>query len=153
MMDEQEYPMNASAGAWAKRCYFAGRALMDSALRPYELGSTQWYVLWQLANVGPTMQRDLVRTLDIERATLSGIVATLVRKGLVSQLPDQVDQRQRLLQLTASGEKLWAELPELAFIHRVAFDGIDAAAIATTISVLKAATERLDTYAKKGIET
>lgn len=153
MTDEQDQPMHAPAGAWAKRCYFAGRALMDSALRPYELGSTQWYVLWQLANVGPTMQRDLVRTLDIERATLSGIVATLVRKGLVSQLPDHVDQRQRLLQLTASGKELWEELPDLAFIHKVAFDGIDAAAIATTISVLKAATERLDNYSKKGIET
>ncbi len=42
-------------GAWAKRCYFAGRAVMDSALRPYDLGSVQWYVLaCQLATSGPT---------------------------------------------------------------------------------------------------
>jgi DNA-binding MarR family transcriptional regulator len=34
------------------------------------------------------MQRDLVRLLQIERATLSGIVATLVRKGLIEQMPD-----------------------------------------------------------------
>ncbi len=33
-------------GAWTKRCYFAGRAAMDSALRPFDLGSTQWYVLY-----------------------------------------------------------------------------------------------------------
>jgi hypothetical protein len=45
---------------------------MDSVLRPYDLGSTQWYVLYQLANDGPTMQRDLVRMLQIERVTLSG---------------------------------------------------------------------------------
>jgi DNA-binding MarR family transcriptional regulator len=110
-------------------------------------------VLWQLANVGPTMQRDLVRTLTIERATLSGIVATLVRKGLVAQVPDHVDQRQRLLQLTASGKKLWDELPDLAFIHKVAFGGIDAAAIATAISVLQTATERLDNFSQKATET
>jgi DNA-binding MarR family transcriptional regulator len=126
---------------------------MDSALRPYDLGSTQWYVLWQLANAGPTMQRDLVRTLDIERATLSGIIATLVRKGLVCQVADHVDQRQRLLQLTASGKKLWGELPDLAFIHKVAFDGIDDAAIATAIRVLQTATERLENYSQKGLET
>ncbi len=125
---------------------------MDSARRPFELGSTQWYVLWQLANVGPTMQRDLVRTLDIERATLSGIVATLVRKGLASQVPDQVDQRQRLLQLTGSGKKLWDELPDLSFIHKVTFDGIDAAEVAIAISVLRTPTERLDNFSQKGTE-
>ncbi|HMF49359.1 MAG TPA: hypothetical protein VK603_11990 [Candidatus Saccharimonadales bacterium] len=43
-------------------------AVMDTLLRPYGLGSTQWSVLYQLANVGPTMQRDLVQVLNIERA-------------------------------------------------------------------------------------
>ena len=74
-----------SVGAWAKSYYFAVRATMESVLRPYDLGSTQWYVLYQLANDGPTMQRDLGHMLQIERATLSGIVATLVRKGLIDQ--------------------------------------------------------------------
>ena len=68
-------------GAWAKSYYFAVRAMMESVLRPYDLGSTQYYVLYQLANGGPTMQRDLGPLLQIERATLSEIVATLVRKG------------------------------------------------------------------------
>lgn len=152
MTDKQDHPTHASVGAWAKRCYFAGRALMDSALRPFDLGSTQWYVLWQLANVGPTMQRDLGRTLYIERATLSGIVATLVRKGLVAQVADRVDQRQRRLQLTAAGKKLWAALPDLAFIHKVAFEGIDPVAIATAINVLRTATQRLEDFSQKGTE-
>ena len=68
-----------SVGAWAKRYYFAVRAAMESVLRPHGLGTTQYYVLYQLANEGPTMQRDLGRMLQIERATLSGIVAALVR--------------------------------------------------------------------------
>lgn len=150
VMGEQDHLKHESIGAWAKRCYFAGRALMDSTLRPYDIGSTQWYVLWQLATVGPTMQRDLVIKLDIERATLSGIIATLVRKGLVCQVADSIDQRQRQLQLTASGQKLWNELPDLAFIHKAAFDGIEAEAIATAIRVLQTATERLDTLTRKG---
>ena len=58
-----------TVGAWTKRCYFAGRALMDATLRPYDLGSTQWYVLWHLTNSGPTVQRDLGRALELERAT------------------------------------------------------------------------------------
>jgi len=137
-------------GAWTKRCYFAGRAVMDSALRPYDLGSVQWYVLYQLATAGPTMQRDLVRLLTIERATMTGIVATLVRKGLVGQEPDRVDQRQKLLRITATGAKLWGELPDLSFIRSVAFDGIDEADIAVAVRVLQTATERLENLLQKG---
>lgn len=146
----QKMARRDTVGAWTKRCYFAGRTVMDSALRPFDLGSTQWYVLYQLAQAGPTRQRDLVEMLQVERATMSGLVATLLRKGLVKQVPDQTDQRQKLLRLTAAGTKLWRELPDLTFIHRAAFDGIDAADIATTIRVLQTATERLENLLHKG---
>jgi DNA-binding MarR family transcriptional regulator len=125
---------------------------MDSVLRPYDLGSVQWYVLYQLATTGPTMQRDLVRLLAIERATMTGIVATLVRKGLVEQEPDRADQRQKRLRMTAAGTKLWDELPDLGFIRSVAFDGIDAAEIAITVKVLQTATEQLEALLEKGIQ-
>ena len=138
-----------TVGALTKRCYFAGRALMDATLRPYDLGSTQWYILWHLANSGPTVQRDLGRALELERATLSGIIATLVRKDLVQQTSDGEDQRQRLLTLTSSGKALWRELPDLSFIHQTAFDGIDEADLATAIRVLRVATERLHTLSGK----
>ena len=153
MADELQDPRHSSAGAWAKRLYFASRVVMDSALRPYDIGSTQWYVLYQLANDGPTMQRDLGRMLQIERATLSGIVSTLVRKGLVEQTPDPADQRQRMLRITGSGLKLWDELPDLALIEAVAFDGVDEADLATVVKVLQAATQRLGDHVSKKTES
>jgi MarR family transcriptional regulator, lower aerobic nicotinate degradation pathway regulator len=134
---------------WAKRCYLAGRIAMEAALRPYGIGGTQWYVLHQLAGKGPTMQRELLQVLQVERATLSVIVTTLVRKGLVEQVADRVDQRQKLLRITAAGTRLWKELPDLGFIHKAAFDGIDAADLATTIKVLRTATERLEHLSHK----
>ena len=139
--------------AWAKRCYFAGRAVMEAMLRPYDLGATQWYVLHQLTRNGPTMQRDLLRMLQVERATLSAIVGTLVAKGLVEQVPDHIDQRQKLLRITVAGTKLWNELPDLTLIHKVAFDGIDDADIATAVKVLQLATERLENLSRKGTDT
>jgi DNA-binding MarR family transcriptional regulator len=138
-------------GAWAKRYYFAVRAVMESVLRPYDLGSTQWHVLYQLASDGPTMQRDLGRMLQVERATLSGIVATLVRKGLVDQLPGSGDQRQRVLAITEAGMRLWDELPDpLALIRPIAFDGADPAELATARRVLQAATQRLNDHLAEG---
>ncbi|BAK67427.1 putative MarR family transcriptional regulator [Sphingobium sp. SYK-6] len=150
MPDKQEGTAQDSIGAWAKRCYFAGRDVMDSVLRPHGLGSVQWYVLHRLATVGPVIQRDLGRLLEIERATMSGIVATLVRKGLVEQVPDQADQRQKLLRLTDAGAKLWTTLPDLSFIRAVAFGGMDEADIETAIGVLRTATERLESLLEKG---
>lgn len=149
----QTKPEHASLAAWTKRCYFAGRAVMDAALRPFDLGSTQWYVLHQLAQSGPTRTRDLVELLQVERATMSGIVATLLRKGYVAQVPAPTDQRQKLLRLTPAGTKLWGELPDLTFIRKAAFGGIDDAHIATAIHVLQTATSRLEDLLKKGAAT
>ncbi|MCO7729072.1 MarR family transcriptional regulator [Brucella intermedia] len=146
MTDKSNTLNHASIGSWAKRCYLAGRTAMEAMLRPYDLGATQWYVLHQLIHEGPTMQRDLVRTLQVERATLSAIISVLVRKGLVEQVPDRVDQRQKLLRVTAAGAALWEELPDLTVIHDVAFKDMDEAAIATTVQILKAATERLEKF-------
>ena len=143
-----------SVGAWAKRLYFASRLLMDSMLRPYDLGSTQWYVLYQLANEGPTMQRDLVHLLQIDRATLSGVVTTLVRKGLIDQAPDSKDQRQRMLRITRSGMKLWKALPDpVNLILAVAFDDTDPAELAVARRVLQAATQRLNEHVSGGDQT
>ena len=136
-----------TVGAWAKRYHLANRALIESVLRPYDLGSTQWYVLYQLANEGPTMQRDMGHTLHIERATLSGIVTTLVRKGLIDQIPDPVDQRQRLLRLTTAGTRLWNNLPDpIAIIQTVSLVDLDDTELETTIRVLQAATQRVNDH-------
>lgn len=123
---------------------------MEDALRPYGLGATQWYVLYHLAHDGPTMQRDLLRTLKVERATLSAVVTALVRKGFVEQVPDRIDHRQKRLKLTAAGTRLWDELPGLASISKTAFDGIAADDIAIAIRVLRTATERLEDMVRKG---
>jgi DNA-binding MarR family transcriptional regulator len=122
---------------------------METALRPYGLGAAQWYVLYHLTNEGPTMQRDLVQLLHIERATMSAILSALVRKGLIEQFSDNVDQRQKRLCMTAAGAKLWRKLPDLSFIHKTAFGGMDEQDIAIAVRVLKTATERLDQLSQK----
>lgn len=121
---------------------------MDDALRPHGIGATQWYVLHRLATSGPTPQRELAVSLRIERATVSTVVAALVAKGLVGQVQDIADQRQKLLSLTPAGEALWARLPDLGFIHTAAFGEIPAGDVAIAIRVLRTATERLLHHAK-----
>lgn len=145
MADETD--QHDSVGAWAKKYHLTSRALIESTLREHDLGPTQWYVLHQLIHEGTTLQRDLGQLLRIERATLSGIVATLVRKGLVTQTPDAVDQRQRLLSITEAGRKLWRVLPDpVALSLAVSFDGADESDLAVTRRVLQEAVRRLEDH-------
>lgn len=148
---QHEVQGHDTVGGCAKRLYFASRAAMDTLLRPYGLGSTQWYVLYQLANAGPTMQRDFVQMLNIERATLSGVVTTLLGKGLIAQAPSADDQRQRILRITRAGSKLWHALPNpVELILDVAFKGADPAEMEIACRVLKDATKRLKEHDWEG---
>ena len=142
--DEQD--RHDSVGAWAKKYHLASRALIESVLREHDLGPTQWYVLHRLV-AGPTLQRDLGQLLGVERATLSGVVATLVRKGLVTQKPDATDQRQRLLGVTDAGRALWDRLPDpVAQALAVSLDGVDEADLAVARRVLADGTRRLEEH-------
>jgi DNA-binding MarR family transcriptional regulator len=144
-------PRHESAGAWAKKYHFASRLVMETVLRPHDLGPTQWYVLYQLATVGETSQRDLAAILQVERATLTGVVAALVRKGLVVQEQSSTDQRQKIVRLTSAGAALWRKLPDpIALILDTAFDGIAAFDLETTAHVLRTATSKLHDLLSKG---
>ena len=134
-----------SAGAWAKQYYFASRAVLDATLRPCDLGATQWYVLWHLVHDGAMAQRDLLAHLQIEKPTLSGVISTLVRKGLVVQSTAQQDQRQKVLTITPRGRALWNKLPDpISLILKTAFEGVAKEDLDTVVRVLSRGTERLN---------
>jgi DNA-binding MarR family transcriptional regulator len=141
-----------AAGGWAKKYFFASRALLESVLRPFDLGNTQFYILSVLATDGPLGQRELTRQLEVERATLSAMISALVRKGLITQTGAPDDQRQKVLDITPAGRRLWAKIPNpLTLIASVAFDGVDPDDLATARRVLVDATARLSNY-KKGMK-
>lgn len=136
-----------SAGAWAKKFFLATRAALEASLRPYDIGSTQWYVLWHLVHDGPTAQRLLLAHLQIEKPTLSGVVAALVRKGLVAQALDSQDKRQKLLSITPAGRTLWKKLPDpISDMRKIAFEGVSEGDLATVVRVLSSSTERLNQF-------
>lgn len=136
-------------GGWAKKYFLASRAVMESVLRPFDLGNTQWYVLLRLSQETKLSQRDLTRELDVERATLSAVIASLVRKELIEQIRDPDDQRQKTLRITPAGARLWDSLPDpVALIAEIAFADVDPGDIETMNRVLSGATRRLTDYKK-----
>lgn len=139
-----EHLKQHSPAAWVKQYYAASQAVMGAILRPYGLGSSQWYVLWRLANHGPTEQRAFLALMKVEKPALSEVVSSVVRKGLITQAPSATDRRQRVLAITPAGLTLWKTLPDpISLIQGVSFDGVDEAELATVVRVLQGATTRL----------
>jgi DNA-binding MarR family transcriptional regulator len=95
----------------------------------------------------------LMQMLQIDRATLSGVVTALVRKRLVAQEPHPSDLRQKVLHITASGMKLWERLPDpIELIVATAFDGVEDVDLETVVRVLHAATQRINNQLNEGIK-
>jgi Transcriptional regulators len=135
---------------WAKKYYLTARSVIDATLRPHGIGSTQWYVLWHLVNQGSIGQRQLQDMLDIEKPTMSGVVSTLVRKGLIVQTVHPNDQRFKLLSMTSAGPALWDTLPDpIELIAATAFDDVPDVELEITERVLKNGVERLNNLLKK----
>lgn len=76
-----------------------------------------------------------------------GEVRAVIGGRLVTQTPDAVDQRQRLLSIAEAGQNLWTGLPDpVALALAVSFDGVDQNGLAVTHRVLHDAVRRIENH-------
>ncbi len=84
----------------------------DTILEARDLGRAHHRALYFIARQPGLAVSDLLRLLAITKQSLSRVLADLVRMELVVQSVGTLDRRQRLLQLTETGQRLEAELFE-----------------------------------------
>lgn len=82
------------------------RTVLDGA----ELSFTGFTVLWVLWIWGEQEARHVAEESGISRGTLTGVVTTLEKRGLVRRRPHPEDRRSVLIAPTEAGEALMAEL-------------------------------------------
>jgi DNA-binding MarR family transcriptional regulator len=95
-----------------KRLYMLINQRLNDALKPYGLARSQWQVLSRISRVGTLSQKDLQHAMQVESATLTGIVDVLAAKGWLERLESPDDKRCRVLRLTAEGVELMARIPD-----------------------------------------
>ena len=83
---------------------------IDLWLKPYDLARTQYIVLRRLQD-GLHTGSELAARMQVEPATLSGLIDTLEAKGLVERTENTTDKRRKDVQLTNAGRKLLARIP------------------------------------------
>ena len=77
----------------------------------------QWRVLATLGAGRPITAQAIVASTRTHKSTISRAVAALLRRGWVQRLPHDVDRRQRLLTLTASGRAAYRQIVPLVLAY------------------------------------
>lgn len=92
------------------------QALAD-ALKPLGLAPAQFIVLIELWEGKALTQRELMRRLDVEQATMGNTLNRMERDGLIEREPHPEDNRARLVRSTARAAAL--EQPSKAASRRI----------------------------------
>jgi DNA-binding MarR family transcriptional regulator len=95
-----------------KRLHMLVAQRIEDNLKPFGVARSQWQVLRRVSLAGELSQKDLQHAMQIESATLTGIVDVLVTKGWLERLESPDDKRCRVLRLTGAGAELCARIPD-----------------------------------------
>lgn len=68
-----------------------------------EVTAEQWGIMVLLWDSPGLAQHELAQSLDLEKSTISRVLALMERRGLVQRLPDPADGRGKQVRLTAKG--------------------------------------------------
>jgi DNA-binding MarR family transcriptional regulator len=85
-------------------------------LRPLGVSAAGGLVLGLLRDNGATSPSELGQRLIVARATVTGVVDSLERRGYVRRTPNPADRRSLLVELTPDGRRVVQEVRTL--IHR-----------------------------------
>jgi DNA-binding MarR family transcriptional regulator len=88
----------------------AGMANVARMLRPFDLTPAGGLVLSALADHGPMSPSALSDRLIVTRATMTGLLDSLERRGHLRRVPNPDDRRSLLVEITPSGRKVADEL-------------------------------------------
>ena len=92
------------------------RTVVDNALRPLGITRSQWWVLVNLSrqDAKGMMQTELANLMDVGKVTLGGLIDRLEASGLVKRQADPSDRRAKRVAMTPKGQKLLADIQEVA---------------------------------------
>lgn len=100
------------------------KALADE-LEPHGILSAQWSVLRILWDIEGLTQVELADRMRVEKASLTGVLEGMERRGLILRVRNEDDRRKINITLTAQGRRLKSQLlPHAVKINRKATRGM-----------------------------
>jgi DNA-binding MarR family transcriptional regulator len=120
---EDRYPeSSATATECAMNLVFTADLLgkrIAELLKSYDLSPTSGLVLSILADAkGPLPPKKIADRLIISRATVTGLIDSLERRGYVERQPHHSDRRMLLIELTDTGRQVALEFRPVVHQHQ-----------------------------------
>ncbi len=104
-----DYRLEDQVGYWLRRAYQRHMAIFAAIMSDLDLTSMQFAALVKLRDMKAVTQTELGRLIGIDRATISGVVSRLQKRGLLQFRLDPLDRRSRIVALTDAGEEVLSE--------------------------------------------
>lgn len=86
----------------------------ESRLAPFEITPVQFYVLSALWGAEEIRFKDLSRILDMDGATLTGILDRMEKRGFIERKEDPADRRLVIVSLTRKSKEIRPQMIEIA---------------------------------------
>jgi MarR family transcriptional regulator for hemolysin len=120
-------------------------AWLEPTLKAESLSWSTFQLLVTISSTGGASQIDIARDMGVTPATLSESVHSLVKRGLVEQVPSETDRRVKVLRLTGLAvNKLGKVRAAAAESERIITDGLPAKELEACGRTLDVLTARLE---------
>jgi DNA-binding MarR family transcriptional regulator len=114
-----------SVGYLARYAHRAFVKALADELEPHGILTAQWSVLRILWDIEGLTQVELAERMRVEKASLTGVLDAMERRGLIIRERNTDDRRKINITLTAQGRRLKTQLlPHAAKINRKATRGM-----------------------------
>jgi len=120
-----DFKKDESAGYLANHMARLFANALHERIRPLGLAPAQFMTLLELWAEDGLTQKDLVRRLDIEQATMANTLKRMERDGLIEKQENPKDRRAQLIRLTDKARRLQNEATAAANeVNGIALSGL-----------------------------
>ena len=133
-----DYVLGQQIGFLLRRAHQRATSIFQSVFEEKSLTPQQFAVLARLMEVGEVTQNKLGRLVDMDPASMQGVIKRLKQQGLVYRTRDPHHKRRLKVQLTVEGQDLVKScFPLGQHVSRLTLQPLDSAAQKDLVRLLK----------------
>ncbi len=103
---DPDYVLEEQIGFLLRRAHQRATAVFQNRIAPEPLTPPQFAALAKLLDLGEVTQNRLGRLVDMDPATMQGVIRRLAQRGWVARVPDPDHKRRLSVRLTEQGESV-----------------------------------------------
>ena len=137
--------LEESIGYMVRNAHRAYDRVLGGALSAHRILTGQWSLLRVLWHEDGLSQIEVAKRMKVERASLTIMLTTVEKAGLILREADPQDGRKHLIRLTPKGRALEGVLVPIGMaVNGVALSGLSAQEVATLRALLQRVTDNLE---------